>query len=40
VHFAGAHAVPGMGLLEQACAAGDAAAAGAVVGLRARGFAC
>lgn len=40
VHFAGAHAVPGMGLLEQACAAGDAAAADVVVGLRARGFAC
>ena len=26
-YFAGAHAVPGMGLLEQACQAGEAAAA-------------
>ena len=40
VYFAGAHVVPGMGLLEQACAAGDAAAAGALSSLRAAGFEC
>ena len=40
IYFAGAHVVPGMGLLEQACAAGDAAADGVVRSLRAGGFEC
>ena len=40
IYFAGAHVVPGMGLLEQACAAGDAAAIGVVRSLRVAGFEC
>ena len=40
IYFAGAHVVPGMGLLEQACAAGDAAADGVIRSLRAAGFEC
>jgi len=40
IYFAGAHVVPGMGLLEQACAAGDAASIEVVRSLRAAGFEC
>jgi predicted NAD/FAD-binding protein len=40
IYFAGAHVVPGMGLLEQACAAGDAAALSVVRSLQGAGFEC
>ena len=40
IYFAGAHVVPGMGLLEQACAAGDAAAVSVVRSLQGAGFEC
>ena len=40
IYFAGAHVVPGMGLLEQARAAGDAAADGVVRCAAGGGFEC